>query len=223
MPDNAAEILDGATPRRDLVINHLRDGADWFHENEGELFERAEVIGSLKRELDVDTKTASAVLAELVGDTVDPVVHVSSDGTKYYGVIDYVEFDGAYGYVDYDDVFGERKRVVCAQCVHEVDVDTDVAHATAGDHSGAFADQPGADYDSLLKAVHSHYTGAHDVHPKQVETGATLASGTTIGGNTSWHTGNDGSGSGLDADTVDGYGAQKNGTDGAGIINFKTQ
>ena len=30
------------------------------------------------------------------------------------------------------------------------------------------------------------------------------ATGATIGGNTAWHTGNDGSGSGLDADTVDG-------------------
>lgn len=34
--------------------------------------------------------------------------------------------------------------------------------------------------------------------------GAGLLSGTTIGGNTAWHQGNDGPGSGLDADTVDG-------------------
>jgi len=33
---------------------------------------------------------------------------------------------------------------------------------------------------------------------------------------------NDGSGSGLDADQIDGYDVQKNGTDGSGIINFKT-
>jgi len=33
----------------------------------------------------------------------------------------------------------------------------------------------------------------------------------------------DGSGSGLDADTIDGFEVQKNGTDGSGIINFKTE
>jgi len=38
--------------------------------------------------------------------------------------------------------------------------------------------------------------------PEDVATGATLASGTTIGGNTAFHKGNDGSGSGLTADGV---------------------
>jgi len=36
-----------------------------------------------------------------------------------------------------------------------------------------------------------------------VEPGASLVSGTTIGGNASWHAGNDGAGTGLDADRVD--------------------
>jgi len=34
---------------------------------------------------------------------------------------------------------------------------------------------------------------------------AKLKAGTTIGGSTAWHSGNDGSGSGLDADLLDGY------------------
>jgi len=38
----------------------------------------------------------------------------------------------------------------------------------------------------------------------EVTTGATLASGTTVGGNQVYHVGNDGAGSGLDAETVDG-------------------
>lgn len=33
---------------------------------------------------------------------------------------------------------------------------------------------------------------------------------------------NDGDGSGIDADLVDGYNIQKNGSDASGIINFKT-
>ncbi len=36
-----------------------------------------------------------------------------------------------------------------------------------------------------------------------VQPGASLVSGTTIGGNEAWHAGNDGTGSGLDADTLD--------------------
>lgn len=204
MSDTATQILEEATPRRELVGDNLRAGADWFHENEGELFERDEALTLLQQELDVDEETASAVLAELAGDTVDPIVHIPSNGSKHYGVVEYEEFQGAYGYVDYDDVFGKRKRVVCAKCVEESTVDSDVAHATAGDHSGQFADQPEADYDELLDAVHSHYIESHGLLPEEVKTGASLVSGTTIGGNTSWHSGNDGSGSGLDADTLDG-------------------
>jgi len=37
-----------------------------------------------------------------------------------------------------------------------------------------------------------------------------------------WHSGRQGSGSGLDADKVDGYNIQKNGSGGSGVINFIT-
>ena len=190
MPDPATDILEEATPRQELVGDNLRAGADWFHENKGDLFERDEAIESLCDELDVDEETADALLAELAGDTVDPVVHVETDDTKYYGVIDYTEFDDAYGYVDYHDVLGERKRVVCAHCVQEATTDTDVAHATAGDPSGQFADDPDATYDELYDAVSSHIVTGHTAAIDAVETGASLASGTTIGGNTSYHSGN---------------------------------
>lgn len=44
----------------------------------------------------------------------------------------------------------------------------------------------------------------HDLFDDEVTTGATLDSGTTIGGNKAYHFGNDGQGSGLDAETVNG-------------------
>jgi len=43
-----------------------------------------------------------------------------------------------------------------------------------------------------------------DLFDDEVTTGATLDSGTTIGGNKVFHLGNDGQGSGLDVETVDG-------------------
>ncbi len=43
-----------------------------------------------------------------------------------------------------------------------------------------------------------------------------------VNGSTVWHAGNDGSGSSLEADQIDGYDVQKDGTDGSGVINFKT-
>jgi len=43
-----------------------------------------------------------------------------------------------------------------------------------------------------------------DLFEDEVTTGATLDTNTTVGGNTAFHLGNDGQGSGLDAETVDG-------------------
>jgi len=45
----------------------------------------------------------------------------------------------------------------------------------------------------------------------------------TVGGSKVWHADNDGSGSGLDADKIEGYDIQKDGNDASGVINFKTQ
>ena len=204
MPADATTILEETESRRERVADSLRPGAEYFHDNEGQLFTRKEALEALTNELDIDERTANAVLAELAGDTVDPIVHIRNDDERYYGVIEYETFEGAYGYVDYHDLQGKRKRVICAQCVQEATIDTDVAHATAGDPSGRFADHPDADYDALYDAVKRHYANAHNTTPEEVETGASLASGTTVGSNTAWHAGNDGSGSGLDADTVDG-------------------
>jgi hypothetical protein len=79
---------------------------------------------------------------------------------------------------------------VCAKCVQDAVVDSQVTHATEKDPNGSFSN--GVDsYEPLVDAVHQHYHHSHDVVPDNVATGATLASGTTIGGNTAYHSGNE--------------------------------
>lgn len=133
MPEDANKIVSAAEEEREGVQDNVRDAAEWFHDHEGEMFEREEARSTLADELDVDVKTAQKIIAELVGDIVDPVVQLVADNTKYVGIVEYHEFEGAYGYLDHHDILGSRKRVVCAQCVHESSIDTEVAHATAGD------------------------------------------------------------------------------------------
>lgn len=187
---DADDILDEADEQTERWRTHARDAAALFHDDEGELRTREEAVEFVVDGLDVSSRVAQEVLANLVADTVDPVVQVPVDGERYIGVIEYEEFDGAYGYVDFNDQFGKRKRVVCGACVHAAELDSQVTHATAGDPNGSFDED--ATYDDLLDAIHDHYDEAHDTKPEEVETGASLASPTTIGGNTAWHQGNDG-------------------------------
>lgn len=202
MTMKAHKVLTEAEQHRTRHRQHLRDVADWFHDHEGEMFEREEARDRIADDLDLDEDVAMDTIRNLIGDDVDPVVQASVRGTRYVGVAEFKEFDGAYGYLDYHDTMGQRKRVICAQCVHNADYDYEVTHATAGDPEGSY--DPDASYSELLSGVHDHYEKAHDAVPEEVETGASLVSGTTIGGNTAWHAGNDGGGSGLDADSVDG-------------------
>lgn len=185
---NAENVLDEATTIQDRVEPYLRDGAEFFHAHEGEMFERATAVSQLAAELSVSERVAKDIVAQLVGDTVDPVIQVVADGSRSVGIVSFEEFDGAYGYVTFDDVFGRGKRVVCQQCVNEATTDTNVTHATENDPHGSFAD--GATWDELVAAIHTHYDDAHQHVPEDIETGATLASGTTIGTNTAWHAGN---------------------------------
>ena len=60
------------------------------------------------------------------------------------------------------------------------------------------------DADPDLQAARGNGADGLSVPDVDHEPGASLVSGTTIGGHTSWHAGNDGAGTGLDADTVDG-------------------
>lgn len=200
---DAKELISEAIAEQSELYDHVRDAANWFHEREGTFLERDDAINRLASDLNIEKRVASNLISELVSDVVDPVVQVMVSGQKHVGIVEYVEGEGWYGYSDFDDLKGERKRIVCAQCVHDATYDHEVVHATAGE--GSFTDQPSADYDVLVAAIENHYEEAHNgVVPEDVETGASLLSGTTIGGNTAWHSGNDGGSSGLDADTVDG-------------------
>lgn len=182
------EILTGAETELQEVQDSIRAAANWFHEHEGEMFERREAIDRLQEHLDVREELAQRLVSNLVSDTVDPVVQATNDSGRFVGVVEYDEYDGVYTYLDYHDVFGKRKRAVCAQCVKQATVDTEVTHATENDPNGSFSG--GASYEQLVTAVHNHYEQEHNVVPQDVETGASLATNTTIGGNTAYHTGN---------------------------------
>jgi len=227
MTTNADELLSEAQTVHEQTAEYLRECAKLLHEREGEFFTQSEAIDLFQEECDISERLASDVLSQLVADTVDPVIQVTQDGEKLVGVVDFHEYEGAYGYTNFHDLFGEGKRVVCQQCVNESVTDADVTHATEGDVTGSFED--GASWDELVDAVHQHYEQAHDVHPASVHTsveatGATLASGTTIGGNTAIHEGTGTAGINIsgDANSVDGYEIQKDGSDTSGVINFKT-
>lgn len=206
MSKNADDVLEEARTQIERVEDYLRPAAEFFHSHEGEMFGRNAANKQLAEALDIDEKTAGAVIGQLVSDKVDPVVQVASNNGRFIGVAEFHEFDGAYGYLEYDDAIGARRRVVCQKCVNDADFDKEVTHATEqsmNPESSTFKQD--VEYEDLVDKIHQHYQRAHESVPTEIETGATLASGTTIGGNTAWHSGNDGNGSGLDADTVSGY------------------
>jgi hypothetical protein len=208
MTEKANDVLERARSRNERVQDYLRPAADFFHRNEGTMFGRKEAREEIGKELDVDEKTAGAVIAQLVSDKVDPIVQVATDDEKFVGVAEFHEFDGAYGYLEYDDAIGARRRVVCQKCVNDSDFDNEVTHATEQSpdpESSTFKQD--VEYTDLVDKVHQHYQSSHESMPTEIATGATLASGTTVGGNISFHAGNDGPGSGLDADTLEGQAA----------------
>lgn len=186
---------------------------EWFLQNDvvGQLYPRLEVVGELADHMGVASDRANMALSDTVGDIVDPVQQVATLDGKYVGVIEYTPFtqEGAYGYVDFDDRKGRRKRVVCAKCVEDNEYDENISHATQGEGTSSTE----ATWDQLLNKITSHYVDSHDEGPSEIQPGAALLSGTTIDGNTSFHAGNDGPGSGLDADTVDGVEASSLGSD----------
>lgn len=214
-----AEIIEEADRRREESTAHAEQTLTYFIEEVDGLLPRQTVIDRLQGYLDVDEVGARNALAQVVGDVVDPVQQVPTGDERYVGIIDLHEYEdeGAYGYVHYSDRFGRRNRVVCAQCVQEKELDENVAHATQGEGTSP----ENADWQDLLDTVTGHYADAHDTAPDSVEIGASLVSSTTMGGNTAWHDGNvsggsnitissqsvsvdQGAGSGLNADQVDG-------------------
>jgi len=202
--------MDSRNP--DKLINKVKEEQEsrgelatealqWFlDDNVGELFARSDVVDKLSQELNITSEQANTAVADTVGDIVDPVQQIVKSNEKYVGVIDYKIFndEGAYGYVDFDNRKGKRKRVVCARCVEKHTYDENITHATQGEGSS----NADATWQQLLNKITSHYVTQHNTAPSEIEPGASLVQGTTISGNSVFHTGNDGKGSGLNADKI---------------------
>jgi len=180
------EVKEEQQTRGELATEALQSFLDG---NVGELFPRGDVVDRLSDELDITNRQANTALSDTVGDIVDPVQQIVKGNKKYVGVIDYKIFndEGAYGYVDFDDRKGKRKRVVCARCVEKHTYDENINHATQGEGSS----NVDATWQQLLNKVTSHYAAQHTTSPSHIEPGASLVSGTTISGNTSFHAGNE--------------------------------
>ena len=188
------KVLEKAQSLQKKVQNNIRDASDVFHNKQGELFELQDAIDLLAGELKVSEKVAERLIEGLVGDDVDPIVMISDEDTRYVGIVEYKEFEYAYGYVDYHDKYGRGKRVICSECVNEVEEDMEVKFAASNDPTGSFFGEH--NYDVLYEGVKDHLRKDHGItfgnneDVSDPETGATLVSGTTVGGNTAWHDGN---------------------------------
>jgi hypothetical protein len=191
---DAEQIIEQAEAEREKMQSLLRPVAEFFHSHEGELFERYEAVDALVADESIpsdDERALHKVVGNLAADRVDPVQNVVRGSDKYVGVLEYEEHDFWYEYVEVDDVHGRMNVGVCAQCVKEADSDAEVAKGVGTT-------------EELDERIREHYSDEHSESPSEIETGATLVSGTTIAGNEAIHSGNNGAGSGLDADTVQG-------------------
>lgn len=190
----AEEIIEQAEEEREEMQSLLRPVAEFFHSHEGELFERYEAVSKLVADESIpsdDERTLHRVVGNLSADRVDPVQNVVRDSAKYVGVLEYEEHDFWYEYVEVDDVHGRMNVGVCAQCVKEADSDAEVAKGIGTT-------------EELDEKIREHYSAEHNESPSEIQTGATLLSGTTVSGNAVIHSANDGLGSGLDVDTIRG-------------------
>lgn len=196
---DADEAINRFENKNAKIRDLAQDIVDWFIERQGEVFTRRNAVQIVSEEFNIDSSTANRVISSLVGDIVDPVQQISDPDEKYVGVIKYTIFDshGAYGYIDYDDLRGKRKRVVCARCVEQHAYDGDIAHATQGEGTSS----PDDVWNDLLEKIAKHYSDYHSKDSTDVKPGASLVDGTTISGNTAFHAGNDGQGSGLTPDS----------------------
>lgn len=175
MAEDAFEVINEAEKENSKVYSNIREAAEWFHEREGEMFEREEAEENLQNQLDIEEDLASELISELVGDSVDPVIQVNNSKGSFVGVIEYREFEGSYGYIEYDNVKGRKKRVVCARCIEKAETDEEVFHIETN--------KTETKYEKLNDKIRNHYSIAHQKQPEAVKTGATLAAGTTVAGN----------------------------------------
>jgi hypothetical protein len=160
------------------VYRRIREAAEWFHGREGNTFEREEAERMVSSDMGVDDGLASTLVENLVSDAVDPVVQIGGSGRRLVGVIKYDEFDTGYIYLDHHDVKGPQKKAVCATCIHQKGRDTEVETAVDTE----VEDTGSPDFSRVKQEIRSHHQKQHDEAP-EVVTGATLAAGTTVGGN----------------------------------------
>jgi hypothetical protein len=114
-----SSLLDEQGATQSVPVGVLRDVASFFHDNESELFNKLEVTDRLVEQLDIKPAMARRAVDNLALDSVDPVVQVPTESGPHVGVIEYEESDYYYTYTDHDDVLGKRIRSVCATCVNE--------------------------------------------------------------------------------------------------------
>lgn len=180
--------------QRDLKARRKRTikAFEWFSNIDGMML-RAEAAEQLSDHFDWSIDSANQTIGDLIGDTPDPVQQIVSPDGKYVGVIEYHIWpeESIYGFIEHDDRLGNRKRGVCAKCVEVKDDHTQVTTSS------------GDSWKSVRGSLRSHVENSHHIELDSISVAAALASPTTIGGNEAFHKGNDGAGSGLDADTVD--------------------
>jgi hypothetical protein len=216
----SSKVIEKAESVSQERLDNAEKVLDWFISREDVLFDRGEVYTAISEDLDLEESVVKTSIRELVSDSVDPVQQIIVDGDKKVGVIEYHiwEEHGSYGYVEYHDLHGALKTVVCGKCVEQETLDAEVSHATQSRGSV----KSDAEWGTLVEIVEEHIQKEHSEEPDEIQPGASLVSGTTVASNKVFHAGNDGDGSNLGADTIDGFHIQKNGTDAEGIINFKT-
>lgn len=185
-PDQVLAKADDLTAS---IADSARPVADWFHEHEGELFDRLTVASEIADDFARDETEIDQTISKLIGDVVDPVVQVDDGDTRWVGVIDYQKHDFWYEYIEYHPLHGQQRKGVCAQCVKEATYDTEVAYAMPG--LGTLTAD--ATIDDVEQLLNDHFAKAHpdvSVAETEIETGASLVAPTSIGGNEAIHKGN---------------------------------
>lgn len=191
-PDEAIQEVE---EKKQEHIDEARNILLFFMENIGDLYNIDDIVSMMEDEQGMDSEVARRATLHLATDKADPVQIVSTDDGSLVGIIEFMEGDFWYGYEQYDDTRGRNRRIVCSQCVSENRHDSDVGVARGHDF-----EQDNIGYDEISQWFYeNHFEQAHSINPGDVEldVGASLASGTTIGGNESWHNGNVTGGTGI--------------------------
>lgn len=218
MSHNATELIQEAEDENNITESILRDVADVFHEKEGELFSRDNAIDHAETMLSHDRIVVKKAIENLVTDDVDPVIQVKKGLEYYVGVVSYDESDFFYTYIGFNDKHGRIKSSVCAECINESRAIQEVNHYSTKPDAWALNDatcriaahyyiehteksldtivDQHSDLDPQVVDIEEFEELVGSLEPEMidistnVQTGASLLSGTTISGNLAISTGN---------------------------------